>query len=65
MRTHAYDFEGKEQLSHFGTEVSDTLFGCAMFSKQARGYDESDIPPEKRLRRNLSDLYLASDVSAL
>ena len=65
VRTHACNFEGNGLLSHFGTEVSDTFLGCAMISKQARGYTESDIPHEKRLRRNLTDLYLTSDVSAL
>ena len=32
-------------------------------SKRSRGYDNSDVAPKRRLRRNIADLFLASDVS--
>ena len=35
-----------------------------MFRKRGKAYDEATIPKDKRLRRNLADLYLSNDVSA-
>ena len=35
-----------------------------MFSKTARPYDASAVPPAKRLRRNLVDLYASNELSA-
>ena len=35
-----------------------------MFSKTARPYDASAVPPAKRLRRNLVDLYASNEMSA-
>lgn len=35
-----------------------------MFSKHARGYTAEDVPGAKRLRSNLSDLFLSNEISA-
>ena len=34
-----------------------------MFSKRQRGYDEEEVPPARRLRSNIGDLFLSSDIS--
>ena len=34
-----------------------------MLSKRARGYDEEAVPPEKRLRKNIADLFLSNAMS--
>ena len=35
-----------------------------MFSKRGRAWDDAQLPPNQRLRRNIADLYLNNDVSA-
>lgn len=35
-----------------------------MLSKRGAGYSSDEVPPEKRLRANLSDLFLSNDISA-
>ena len=35
-----------------------------MLSKRARGYDEVKVPVQKRLRENISDLFLSNSISA-
>ena len=34
-----------------------------MFSKRGRAWDDAQLPPNQRLRRNIADLYLNNDVS--
>lgn len=35
-----------------------------MFGKRTRGYDESEVPPARRFRSNIGDLFLGNEVSA-
>ena len=34
-----------------------------MFSKRGRGYDDDDVPEEKRFRRNMADCFLTGGLS--
>ena len=34
-----------------------------MLSKRARGYEEGQVPPEKRFRRNIADCFLGGHLS--
>ena len=36
-----------------------------MLSKNSKGYDAAAVPPARRLRRNLGDLFLSGQVSGL
>ena len=36
----------------------------AMYSKNSRGYNEEDVPEKKRFRANLSDAFLAGQITA-
>ena len=40
--------------------------GCVhatMFSKRAKGYEASNVPPAKRFRHNLADAFLSNDIT--
>ena len=39
------------------------LWGCMSLSKTARGYQEDEVSPSKRFRKNVSDLFLSGGVS--
>jgi hypothetical protein len=34
-----------------------------MFSKRGRGYDDEDVPEEKRFRKNMADCFLTGGLS--
>ena len=36
----------------------------AMYSTNSRGYNEEDVPEKKRFRANLSDAFLAGQITA-
>lgn len=40
------------------------VFFCKMFHKRAKDHLQSNVPPAKRLRSNLADLFLSNNVSA-
>ena len=51
-------------LARPGVEVGPPLDGGQMLSKTKRPYDPEELPPDKRLRKNLEDLYASNIISA-
>jgi len=56
------DFMVHHVSRHLGSKVS-PLPTTAMLSKRARGDDPESVPPARRLRGNIADLFLSSSIS--
>ena len=46
------------------SRLSALVFFCKMFHKRAKDHLQPNVPPAKRLRHNLADLFLSNNVSA-
>ena len=46
------------------SRLSALFFLCKMFHERAKDHLQSNVPPAKRLRSNLADLFLSNNVSA-